>query len=138
LGRGILLDTDFQMSDDRLPKTGPINREPVAACFFDQKPEDTRIGKEGKSDYANYYGARVFEEIQDSLQGWQNPPQIQIDMAKLKLGPALLESLAMLGPSKARRARHQGIDTVTHPNPWLSVVICRAWAMPDGPRKEHL
>jgi predicted Zn-dependent protease with MMP-like domain len=92
LGRGILLDNDFQMSDDRLPKAGPINREPVSACFFDQKPEDTRLGKEGKSDYTNYYGARVFEEIQDSLQGWQNPPQIQIDMAKLKFRPALLES----------------------------------------------
>jgi hypothetical protein len=92
LGRGILLDRDLQMSDDRLPKVGPINREPVAACFFDQKPEDTRLGKEGKSDYANYYGARVFEEIQDSLHGWQNPPQIHIDMAKLKLKPALLES----------------------------------------------
>jgi hypothetical protein len=92
LAKGISLDDDFQMSDSRLTKVGPINREPVAQCFFDQKPSDTNLGKEGKSDYTNYYGAIAFEVIKEALGNYSPQPAIAMDMAKLKLKPELLES----------------------------------------------
>jgi hypothetical protein len=92
LAKGISLDDDYQMSDTRLTKVGPINREPVAQCFFDQKPSDTNLGKEGKSDYTNYYGAIAFEVIKEALSNYSPQPAIAMDMAKLKLKPELLES----------------------------------------------
>jgi hypothetical protein len=90
--KGIILDSDYQMSDTRLPKVGPINREPVAACHFDLKPSDANLGKEGKSDYTNYYGALAFEIIKEELGKFSPQPAIAMDMAKLKLKPELLES----------------------------------------------
>jgi hypothetical protein len=92
LAQGIVLDSNFQLSDTRLPKAGPINREPFAACHFDQKPSETNLGKGGKSDYTNYYGAIAFELMHEELKGRSDAPNIAIDMQKLGLKPALLES----------------------------------------------
>jgi hypothetical protein len=128
LAKGIALDDNYQMSDTRLTKVGPINREPVAQCFFDQKPGDTNLGKEGKSDYTNYYGALAFEVIKQELGNFSPQPAIAMDMAKLKLKPELLESngldlnggtLSVLdrspGQSKYVTLHHTGSGNPTSP-----------------------
>ncbi len=89
---GIALDDDLSMSELRLPKVGPINREPVAQCHFDQPADKARLGMQGKSDYTNYYGTLGFSIAADVVSKWQNPPEILLDMDKLKFKKELLES----------------------------------------------
>lgn len=67
------------------------NREAVALCHFDQKPNEANLGRQGKSDYQNYYAPRAFGAAARELQGWNNPPEVSIDLARLKVDPALME-----------------------------------------------
>jgi hypothetical protein len=93
LAPGILLDPDMQMSDTRLPKAGPINLEPVAQCHFDQSRKV--LGAQGAADYRNYYGAYLMQEFADNLPGGDNPPRIKLDMARLGLDKAQIESTGL-------------------------------------------
>jgi hypothetical protein len=93
LSPGILLDPDMQMSDTRLPKAGPINLEPVAQCHFDQSAKV--LGAQGAADYRNYYGAYLMQEFADNLPGGDNPPRIKLDMARLGLDKAQIESTGL-------------------------------------------
>lgn len=93
LSPGITLDPNMQMSDTRLPKAGPINLEPVAQCHFDQSQAD--LGAGGAANYANYYGAYLIQQIADDTRNWVNPPMVKLDMAKLGLEKAQLESTGL-------------------------------------------
>lgn len=93
LARGIILDQDMHMSDTRLPKAGPINVEPVAQCHFDQSART--LGAQGKADYRNYYGAYLIEQVGQDTAHWIRPPTIKLDMARLGLDPAQLESTGL-------------------------------------------
>jgi hypothetical protein len=99
LAPGIHLDPNRMMSDTRLPKAGPINREPVAQCYFDDA--GVTLGPEGKADYRNYYGAYVFENLVSvrtrlkEVEELVNLPRVQIDMEALGLKPRQLESMAL-------------------------------------------
>lgn len=93
LAKGIVLNPDMSMSDRRLPKAGPINLEPVAVCHFD-KSEKT-LGTGGAANYANYYGAYLTQQIGQDTEAWSNPPTIKLDMAKLGLDKAQLESTGL-------------------------------------------
>ena len=95
---GIVLDQDMQMSDTRLPKAGPINLEPVAQCHFDNSGKS--LGTGGGANYPNYYGAYLIQQLADDTRDWQNPPTIRLDMQKLGLEKAQLESTGLrLGDS---------------------------------------
>lgn len=93
LAPGIVLDENMHMVDTRLPKAGAINVEPVAQCHFDQSPRS--LGAQGKADYRNYYGAYLIEQISQDTAAWVNPPLIRLDMARLGLDPAQLESTGL-------------------------------------------
>jgi hypothetical protein len=93
LASGIVLDTDMQMSDTRLPKAGPINLEPVAQCHFDNPR--TSLGVGGAADYTNYYGAYLVQQLADDTRHWVNPPTIKLDMEKLGLDKTQLESTGL-------------------------------------------
>lgn len=93
LARGIVLDQDMHMSDTRLPKAGAINVEPVAQCHFDQSAKT--LGAQGKADYRNYYGAYLIEQVGQDTAHWVRPPTIKLDMARLGLDPAQLESTGL-------------------------------------------
>jgi hypothetical protein len=93
LARGIVLDPDMSMSDWRIPKHGLANLEPVAACHFDNSGKS--LGRGGAANYANYYGAYLIEQIGQDTDAWQNPPTIKLDMAKLGLDKAQLESTGL-------------------------------------------
>lgn len=93
LARGIVLDQDMHMADTRLPKAGAINVEPVAQCHFDQSARS--LGAQGKADYRNYYGASLIEQIGQDTTAWIRPPLIKLDMARLGLDPAQLESTGL-------------------------------------------
>ena len=93
LARGIILDADMQMSDTRLPKAGPINLEPVARCHFDN-PRAT-LGAGGAADYPNYYAAYMIQQIADDTRDQTYPARIEIDMKKLGLDKAQLESTGL-------------------------------------------
>ncbi|MBX3710483.1 MAG: hypothetical protein KF800_00755 [Lysobacter sp.] len=95
---GILLDPDMQMSDHRIPKRGPINLEPVAQCHFDQSR--AALGKGGAANYPNYYGGYLIEQLADDTRGWVQPPSIKLDMAKLGLDKAQLESTGLRLPAE--------------------------------------
>ncbi len=93
LATGIVLDSDMHMSDTRLPKAGPINLEPVAQCHFDQSGKS--LGTGGGANYTNYYGAYLVQQLADDTRNWVNPPTIKMDMAKLGLDKAQLESTGL-------------------------------------------
>ncbi len=93
LAQGIILDPDMSMSDQRLPKAGPINLEPVAVCHFDKSGKT--LGTGGAANYANYYGAYLIQQIGQDTEAWSNPPTIKLDMAKLGLDKAQLESTGL-------------------------------------------
>lgn len=93
LARGIVLDRDMHMSDTRLPKAGAINVEPVAQCHFDQSART--LGAQGKADYRNYYGAYLIEQVGQDTAHWVRPPTIKLNMARLGLDPAQLESTGL-------------------------------------------
>lgn len=93
LAPGIILDADMYMSDTRLPKAGPINLEPVAQCHFDNPR--TSLGAGGAADYTNYYGAYLVQQLADDTRNWVNPPTIKLDMAKLGLDKAQLQSTGL-------------------------------------------
>ena len=93
LAPGIVLDQDMQMSDTRLPKAGPINLEPVAQCHFDHSGKS--LGAGGGANYPNYYGAYLIQQLADDTRDWQNPPTIRLDMQKLGLEKAQLESTGL-------------------------------------------
>lgn len=93
LEAGIILDADMYMSDTRLPKAGLINLEPVAQCHFDQSGKS--LGTGGGANYTNYYGAYLVEQLADDTRGWANPPKIKLDMEKLGLDKAQLESTGL-------------------------------------------
>ena len=93
LAPGIVLDQDMQMSDTRLPKAGPINLEPVAQCHFDHSGKS--LGAGGGANYPNYYGAYLIQQLADDTHDWQNPPTIRLDMQKLGLEKAQLESTGL-------------------------------------------
>ena len=93
LARGIVLDRDMHMSDTRMPKAGAINVEPVAQCHFDQSART--LGAQGKADYRNYYGAYLIEQVGQDTAHWVRPPTVKLDMARLGLDPAQLESTGL-------------------------------------------
>lgn len=93
LAPGIILDTDMQMSDTRLPKAGPINLEPVAQCHFDSPRAS--LGEGGAADYRNYYAAYLIQQIADDTRGQTYPARVELDMAKLGLDKAQLESTGL-------------------------------------------
>ncbi len=93
LASGIVLDADMYMSDTRLPKAGPINLEPVAQCHFDKS--GASLGAGGAADYTNYYGAYLVQQLADDTRHWVNPPTIRLDMEKLGLDKAQLESTGL-------------------------------------------
>ena len=93
LAPSVTLDQDMQMSDTRLPKAGPINLEPVAQCHFDNSGKS--LGTGGGANYANYYGAYLIQQLADDTRDWQNPPTIRLDMQKLGLEKAQLESTGL-------------------------------------------
>ena len=93
LAPGIVLDTDMQMSDTRLPKAGPINLEPVAQCHFDSPRAS--LGEGGAADYRNYYAAYLIQQIADDTRGQTYPARVELDMAKLGLDKAQLESTGL-------------------------------------------
>jgi hypothetical protein len=93
LAPGIHLAPDMQMSDTRLPKAGPINLEPVAQCHFDRSLAN--LGAGGAANYSNFYGAYLIQQLADDTRGWSNPPAIKLDMARLGLDKAQLESTGL-------------------------------------------
>lgn len=93
LSPGIILDTDMQMSDTRLPKAGPINLEPVAQCHFDNPRAS--LGEGGAADYRNYYAAYLIQQIADDTRDQRYPARVELDMAKLGLDKAQLESTGL-------------------------------------------
>lgn len=101
LAPGILLDADMRMSDTRLPKAGPINLEPVAQCHFDRSRASLGMG--GAANYTNYYGAYLIQQLADDTSGWVRPPTIQLDMARLGLDKAQLESTGLRLPAEGFR-----------------------------------
>jgi hypothetical protein len=101
LAPGILLDADMRMSDTRLPKAGPINLEPVAQCHFDRSR--AALGAGGGANYTNYYGAYLIQQLADDTRGWVRPPTIQLDMARLGLDKAQLESTGLRLPAEGFR-----------------------------------
>lgn len=123
LAPGIILDQDMHMADTRLPKAGAINVDPVAQCHFDQSAKT--LGAQGKADYRNYYGAYLIEQIGQDTAAWIDPPTLRLDMGKLGLEPAQLEStrlnlggrnLSLVDTSQGQRfvtLRHTG-DGIKH------------------------
>ena len=101
LAPGILLDADMRMSDRRLPRAGPINLEPVAQCHFDRTR--AALGAAGGANYTNYYGAYLIQQLADDTRGWVRPPTIQLDMARLGLDKAQLESTGLRLPAEGFR-----------------------------------
>ncbi len=93
LAPGIILDADMHMSDTRLPKAGPINLELVAQCHFDNPRAS--LGAGGAADYTNYYGAYLVQQLADDTRHWVNPPTVRLDMEKLGLDKAQLESTGL-------------------------------------------
>lgn len=93
LEAGIILEADMRMSDTRLPKAGPINLEPVAQCHFDNSRAS--LGVSGAANYTNYYGAYLVQQLADDTRQWINPPTIRLDMEKLGLDKAQLESTGL-------------------------------------------
>ena len=93
LAPGIILDTDMQMSETRLQKVGPINLEPVAQCHFDNPRAS--LGAGGAADYPNYYAAYMIQQIANDTNGQTYPARVEIDMAKLGLDKAQLESTGL-------------------------------------------
>ncbi len=93
LASSIILDTDMQMSDTRLPKVGPINLEPVAQCHFDNPRAS--LGAGGAADYPNYYAAYMIQQIANDASGQTYPARVEIDMAKLGLDKTQLESTGL-------------------------------------------
>lgn len=93
LETGIILDADMHMSDTRLPKAGQINLEPVAQCHFDKSGKS--LGADGAANYTNYYGAYLVQQLADDTSGWVNPPTIKLNMEKLGLDKAQLESTGL-------------------------------------------
>lgn len=93
LAPGIILDTDMQMSDTRLPKAGPINLEPVAQCHFDKSQPN--LGEGGAANYANYYAAYLIQQIADDTRDQTYPARVNLDMATLGLDKTQLESTGM-------------------------------------------
>lgn len=93
LETGIILDTDMQMSDTRLPKAGPINLEPVAQCHFDKSQPN--LGAGGAANYANYYAAYLIQQIADDTRDQTYPARVNLDMAKLGLDKTQLESTGL-------------------------------------------
>ncbi len=90
---GIILDADMYMLDTRLPKAGPINLEPVAQCHFDRSGKS--LGAGGAANYTNYYGAYLVQQLADDTRHWVDPPTVKLDMAKLGLDKAQLESTGL-------------------------------------------
>ncbi|MEH6414662.1 XVIPCD domain-containing protein [Pseudomonas sp. CGJS7] len=104
---------DIRMSDDGRIYAGSVpliadkhnpnpNREAVALCHFDLKPRQANLGRQGESDYPNYYATRAIEFASDRLSNRLNPLEISLDLDRLKLDPALLErnGLDLGGPNK--------------------------------------
>ncbi|SDX84296.1 hypothetical protein [Lysobacter enzymogenes] len=104
---------DIRMSDDGLIYAGSVplvadkhnpnpNREAVALCHFDLPPKEANLGQAGASDYQNYYGTRAITAASSVLKGWHNPPEVALDLERLKLDPTLIErsGLDLGGPGK--------------------------------------
>ncbi len=104
---------DIRMSDDGLIYAGSIplvadkhnpnpNREAVALCHFDRSAKAADLGRAGGSDYQNYYASRAIASASGELKNWRNPPEVSLDLERLKLDPASIErnGLNLGGPGK--------------------------------------
>jgi hypothetical protein len=92
---GITLTPERTILIGKPMETSP-NLEAVAACQYDLRPEVAKLGAQGTSDYRNHYGAQVIETIASAVNHFetttgQDAYDIRINMAALKLKPALLE-----------------------------------------------
>jgi len=93
---------DIRMSDDGLIYAGSVplvadkhhpnpNREAVALCHFDLSPKEANLGRAGGSDYQNYYASRAIAAASGELKDWKNPPEVLLDLERLKIDPTLIE-----------------------------------------------
>lgn len=99
----------IRLRDDGMQLTG--NRfssaavEAVAACHYDKS---AGLGRDGSSNYRNYYGATVLETIaasraELSKSSTQDLPEVRLDLASLRLDLRQLErnGLDLGGPGKS-------------------------------------
>lgn len=85
------------------------NVEAMGRHYFDKPADDARLGHNGTSDYANYYGAyaaTVIGQFERAHSRPSNgvPPQVMLDMAGLGLDERLMEENGIdLGRPGARQ-----------------------------------
>ncbi|WP_394540630.1 hypothetical protein PRJ39_08780 [Lysobacter enzymogenes] len=103
LAPGIRLRNDgMQLTGDRFDSPAV---EAVAACHYDKS---AGLGREGNSNYRNYYGGTVLEAIaarraELGQSGTQVLPEVRLDLASLKLDLRQMErnGLDLGGPGKS-------------------------------------
>ena len=90
------LKPNLTIENDFTIAPSPSNVETIGKNFFDKSAQDTALGRDGQSDYANYYGAYAIGRIAQ-LQNFydrnvpESTPRIILDMSRLRLSPSLLE-----------------------------------------------
>lgn len=101
---GLILNADLSLSPT------PTNLEAMGQHYFDKHADDERLGHNGTSDYANYYGAYAATVIGQFEQAYPRrvngvAPQVALDMSRLRLDERLMEENGIdLGSSGARQA----------------------------------
>ncbi len=112
------------------PLTESANLEAVGVCYYDKPAQETKLGRNGNSDYTNHYGTTVIENIAANVRSFetstgQRAPQIGLDLDQLGLKRAQLEHNGLdlggqnFGLLDTSHGRRQGIslksDTSTEP-----------------------
>ena len=141
---GITLDTQQRIMIGT-PLTESANLEAVGVCYYDKPAQETKLGRNGDSDYANHYGAAVIENIAANVRSFetttgQRAPQIGLDLDQLGLKRAQLENNGLdlgrqnFGLLDISHGRRQGIslksDSSADPE---GPNISRATAQPPTP-----
>ena len=81
--KGLKFNPDMTVSDSQ--------KEILARTYYDQSPEEARLGPHGESDYRNSYAARVIGYIVRKHYAHDPKAELVIDMKELGLDERLIE-----------------------------------------------
>ena len=109
------------------PLAESANLEAVGVCYYDKPAQETKLGRNGDSDYTNHYGAAVIESIAANVRSFettigQRAPQIHLDLDQLGLKRAQLENNGLdlggqhFGLLDTSHGRRQGISLKSEPS----------------------
>lgn len=113
LKAGLTVEADLSM------KMSADNVKSMGKYYFDMPPAQARLGHDGKSDYANYYGASYMSYISQlehahGKTASGGKPQVHLNMTELKLNEKLMEQNGIdLGANSAGRQPYY--DTSSNP-----------------------